>query len=260
MLVLSRRLNETVVFPAIQATIRILGLKSGVVRVGIDAPREIAVVRGELEGTPTSAMAKRPPADVTSLRADKADRDFDEELENAGKGLGLVQLLLEAGKIRQSKELLALVRKNLESIRQPEARKVQTTPEKTPEGMHRCLKALVVEDDREQRELLAGFLRAAGLTIDTAGDGSDALDYLRSKGRPDVVLLDMTMPRCDGATTVRHIREDPAYAGLRIFAVTGSTPDQFNVALGPTGIDRWFQKPINPSELLDNLNQELCEI
>jgi CheY-like chemotaxis protein len=68
------------------------------------------------------------------------------------------------------------------------------------------------------------------------------------------------MPRCDGATTVRHIREDPAYAGLRIFAVTGSSPEQFDLAEGPTGIDRWFRKPINPFELLHNLTEELCGV
>jgi CheY-like chemotaxis protein len=116
---------------------------------------------------------------------------------------------------------------------------------------------LLVEDDGNQRELLAGFLRMAGLQVDTAGDGSDALDYLRSRPRPDVVLMDMGLPRCDGPTAVRQIRRDPAFEGLRIFAVTGGAPDQFGLGSGPGGIDRWFRKPLNPALLLHELKQEL---
>jgi carbon storage regulator CsrA len=262
MLVLSRRLNETVVFPAINAAVRILSLKGCVVRLGIDAPREVAVLRGELQEAATLTTALPPKASpalpVDCL--DKNHRQFDEGFENTAKSLGLVQLLLETGNVGDAKELLAQVRENFQLLRQREKSASGPVPEKRPEAAHRGLKALVVEDDRNQRELLAGFLRAAGLCIDTAGDGSDALDYLRSQERPDVVLLDMAMPRCDGATTVRHIREDPAYAGLRIFAVTGSSPEQFDLAEGPTGIDRWFRKPINPFELLHNLTQELCGV
>ena len=56
--------------------------------------------------------------------------------------------------------------------------------------------------------MLALFLRNAGLDVDTACDGSDALDYLHTHRRPDVVLLDMGLPRCDGATVVRKVRWD----------------------------------------------------
>ena len=105
--------------------------------------------------------------------------------------------------------------------------------------------------------MLAGFLRTAGLDVDTAGDGADALDYLHSHVQPDVVLLDMGLPRCDGASMVRQLRRDPAYAGLKIFAVTGFLPDQFDLARGPGGVDRWFHKPINPEALLQDLKCEL---
>src|SRR5207247_7632458 len=82
-------------------------------------------------------------------------------------------------------------------------------------------KALLVEDNPQERELMALFLRSEGLDVDTAGDGCDALDYLKARGRPDVVLLDMGLPRLDGPATLRKIRQDPACAGLKIFAVSG---------------------------------------
>jgi CheY-like chemotaxis protein len=122
----------------------------------------------------------------------------------------------------------------------------------------RARRALLVEDDHNERELLAGFLRLAGIDVVTAGDGSDALDRLRQPDeRPDVVLLDMVLPRLDGPTTVRAIRRDPALAGLKIFAMTGHSPERFGLGEGPSGIDRWFNKPLNPEVLLRDLHQEL---
>jgi DNA-binding response OmpR family regulator len=116
-------------------------------------------------------------------------------------------------------------------------------------------KALLVEDDRMECELLAGYLRQSGLEVDTAGDGVDALDYLRAHNKPDVVLLDMALPRVDGPTIVREIRRNPALAGLKIFGVSGHRADEFNLDSGPMGVDRWFQKPFDPGILLHDLEE-----
>ena len=51
----------------------------------------------------------------------------------------------------------------------------------------------------------------------------------------------MGLPRVDGPTAVREIRRNPAYAGLKIFAVTGRSPEEFDLERGPGGIDAWFQ-------------------
>jgi CheY-like chemotaxis protein len=115
-------------------------------------------------------------------------------------------------------------------------------------------RALLVEDDQNERELLAGFLRLSGFAVDTAGDGCDALDQLRVGERPDVVLLDMGLPRCDGATTAREIRRDQACARLKIFAVSGHSPNEYNLDRG--SIDRWFPKPLDPAVLLQELTRE----
>jgi CheY-like chemotaxis protein len=117
--------------------------------------------------------------------------------------------------------------------------------------------ALLVEDNPAERELMALFLRNAGLDVATASDGADALDYLHRRGQPDVVLLDMGLPRTDGAAVVRAVRRDPAYAGLKIFAVTGHGPEEFGLAEGPAGVDRWYHKPVNPADLVRGVNQEL---
>jgi CheY-like chemotaxis protein len=117
--------------------------------------------------------------------------------------------------------------------------------------------ALLVDDDRNTSALLAECLRLAGVEVETAGDGLAALDYLRTHSRPDVMLLDMAMPRCDGPTTLRAIRGDPAYAGLKVYGLSGYAREQFDVAEGPDGLNGWFQKPIDPQALLRDLDREL---
>jgi CheY-like chemotaxis protein len=168
-----------------------------------------------------------------------------------------VQLLLDAGRTDDGKETLARIRDDLQLLRYGLEGELEEPPPQRPSAKRKGPTALLVEDDGNQRELLAGFLRMAGLEVDTAGDGSDALDYLRSRPRPDVVLMDMGLPRCDGSTAVRQIRRDPAYAGLRIFAVTGCAPEQLDLGTGPAGIDHWFRKPLDSASLLNELKQEL---
>ena len=116
--------------------------------------------------------------------------------------------------------------------------------------------ALVVEDDDNERELLAGCLRVSGFDVDTAADGLQAMVRLTEKA-PDVVLLDMRMPRFDGRRTISAIRSNPEYRDLKLFAVSGTRPEEMNITVGPTGVNRWFQKPLNPKALIDALRDEL---
>jgi carbon storage regulator CsrA len=253
MLVLTRRPNEEVVFPATATTVRVLGVKKGAVRLGIEAPPDVPALRGELpdraaEWAPAGATAA--PAAAPSPDPARLPPGFG--LADTAVGLGLAQLQLDAGLIEDARATLAAMREGLRLLRAGAGPAPSPAP---PPG--KAPRALLVEDDRNERELLAGFLRHCGLEVDTAGDGCDALDYLRSGGRPDVVLLDMGLPRCDGPTTVRQIRGDPAYAGLKIFAVTGYLPDEFDLASGPAGIDRWFHKPVDPAGLARDLSREL---
>lgn len=255
MLVLSRRLNEKILFPGINATVEVVSSKGGVFRVGINAPPEVTVLREEIaHGQVSTANPQTVPTQQNLNRLLDQLRD---RLRLNSSGLGMVQLLLDTGNLVDARQLLTRLHDDLQLLCRGVEGERSEAPSQQRAPVRKPRKALLVEDDLYQRELLAGLLRMAGLEVDTAGDGSDALDYLRSRGRPDVVLMDMGLPRCDGATAVRHIRQDPAYSGLRIYAVTGSAPDEFELPQGPGGIDRWFRKPLNPSMLLHDLEQEL---
>ncbi len=116
-------------------------------------------------------------------------------------------------------------------------------------------RALLVEDDLNESELLAGYLRMSGFEVDTAEDGLKAMIHLGQCNRPDVVLMDMHMPRMDGAQTIQSIRKDPNFDGIRLFAVTGSQPGEFPIAIGPQGVDDWFCKPIDPQRLVGRMHE-----
>jgi carbon storage regulator CsrA len=248
MLILSRRLHEKVVFPGVGATVQVVAVQRGVVRLGIEAPPDVAVFRAELLDRDGAVAAA--PADRRQPRHELRNR-----LNAAAIGLALLRQQLRRGG-QDVEATLATVDQEIQKIRETcEAALAPAAPPAPPPA--RACRALLVEDDRNERELLAGFLRLAGLEVDTAGDGADALGYLRDRGRPDVLLLDMALPRCDGPTTIRAIRQDPAQAGLKIFGMTGHALDGFQRATEGADVARWFAKPIDPEALLRELRREL---
>ncbi len=261
MLVLSRKLKEKIAIPTLGVTLQVLEVKGKTVRLGIEAPPEIHILRGELpdraaEWDREESLPEQPaaPAAEKSLRPAYTLRD---RLESTGVGLGLARLQLDLGRADDARATLAELQQEFQVTLQAVREGEKVSPPSPPSRVGKRQKALLVEDDSSQRALLAGFLRHSGLDVDTAGDGSDALDYLRSHARPDVVLLDMGLPRMDGPTMVRELRRNPAYAGLKIFGVTGHQPEEFDLEQGPAGVNRWFHKPFDPNELLQDLSEEL---
>jgi carbon storage regulator CsrA len=260
MLVLSRKLHEKILLPGIDASIEVVGVKGNAVRLGIQAPVDVVVLREELRGAAPAARseaARAKDADADA-RLRESNHFLNNRLNAAAIGLALLRKQHEMGLVDQMGPVIARLERELDSLRRgsPDGAKAQAPPRSAVQPRKAC-KALLVEDDQNERELLASFLRIAGLEVDTAGDGVDALDYLHTHNKPDVVLLDMVLPRCDGPSTIRAIREDPAYADLKIFAVTGQAPGRFGVDGGSRGVDRWFKKPLNAEDLLRDLRNDL---
>lgn len=248
MLVLSRRLNQKIVFPSIQTTVQVVAVKQSVVRLGIDGPEDVAVFRQELLDRKGFSLEG---VENTPLSASRESRHLLNNLFNINTvGLALLRRHLALGQMSEMSSTLDKMESGLGKI-QDRVERLEATPPPVRSVKRR---ALVVEDNCNECELLAAFLRLAGLDVNTAGDGAAALDYLQSEGRPDYLLMDMILPRCDGPTTVRAIRGNPAYAGLRIFGVTGAPVEQFGLDQGPGGIDQWFRKPLNLDALLRELD------
>jgi carbon storage regulator CsrA len=246
MLVLSRKPKETIVFPNLGIKLEIVRIAGGKVRVGIDAPLDVAVLRGEL--------CKRIGAEPDSAKSESgaAEKSPEHHLRNrlhtARLGLKLLEKQLAAGMFDEAEETLNRALGIFQLLDSELGR--------TNKGVGQQLgrRALVVEDDANESHLLAGILRMSGYAVQTARDGLEALELLK-KNRPDFVLMDMNMPRCDGPTALASIRSNPQWRGLRVFAVTGCTRDEIGEGVDDLGVERWFQKPVDPEVLLDAMSE-----
>jgi carbon storage regulator CsrA len=264
MLVLSRRPHERILFPGLEAAVQVVSIRSGVVRLGIEAPPHVTVLREEVHRRQSAQEKGQNPASGRPVSGEKQLRELNHEVRNQlntmALGLALLRRQLQAARPADVEATLQTIEQSLETLRGRVENLGIASSMRAPALAKPCRahKALLVEDDQNERELLAGLLRIAGLDVDTAGDGTDALTYLQGHRRPDIVLLDMMLPRCDGATTVREIRRNPANADLKIFAVSGHAPERFRLNEGPARVDRWFRKPINPEALLHDLSEALA--
>lgn len=93
------------------------------------------------------------------------------------------------------------------------------------------------------------MLRLVGNEVDTVYDGEQAVTAV-SSFRPDVVLMDLGMPRLDGLGAARAIRENPHASAVVLVAITGWGDDSDRRMSREAGFDRHLVKPVVPSELL----------
>ena len=258
MLVLSRRENEKVVFANLGVSVEVLRLAGKVVRLGIEAPAEIQIIREELAPPTANASSAKPAADVAPLTK-TVRHAIRNRLNIASLGLQVLQRRLEAGDADAAEATIAKIFNELSEIDAALESSKPAGPSKgeSPQSPPRRRRALIVEDNPNESELLAACLRMSGYAVEVVADGFEALSYLDSHEHPDFVLLDMAMPRCNGPQTVVSIRRNPALRDLRLFAVTGADQRETGVAFGRLGVDRWFSKPVNARELIREMDRNL---
>jgi DNA-binding response OmpR family regulator len=108
---------------------------------------------------------------------------------------------------------------------------------------------LIAEDDPQSAELLEAYLAGSGYEIQTAADGQQALDKLQN-WQPDLILLDVMLPRISGFQVCKQVRADPKVRTTAILMVTAlDQPSDIERAVD-AGTDDFLTKPINKKELL----------
>ncbi|MGY0491774.1 response regulator [Streptomyces sp. WG-D5] len=114
-------------------------------------------------------------------------------------------------------------------------------------------RVLVVDDNKVIRQLIRVNLELEGFEVVTAADGAECLDVI-DQVRPDVVTLDVVMPRLDGLRTAARLRSDPRTSALPVVIVSACT--QYEVESGlDVGVDAFLAKPFEPAELVRVVRQ-----
>jgi CheY-like chemotaxis protein len=115
----------------------------------------------------------------------------------------------------------------------------------------RCT-VLVVEDDRELREMMVVMLALEGFEPEEASDGAEALDRLRRGARPHVILLDMMMPRMDGWEFCRQRALDPVLGEIPVVVLSAVPRERIRVPAAAV-----LSKPFDYDTLLSTVRR-LC--
>jgi CheY-like chemotaxis protein len=109
---------------------------------------------------------------------------------------------------------------------------------------------LVADDDPDIVTLVSAVLRRAGFEVVEASDGVEALELVRTK-RPQLTVLDISMPKLDGLEVLRFIRAEPESAGLPVVLLSARAQEA-DVRDGyAQGASKYVRKPFSPRELVD---------
>jgi signal transduction histidine kinase len=107
---------------------------------------------------------------------------------------------------------------------------------------------LIADDNADSAESMGMLLRLMGNDVRIASDGLDAVEQAAAF-QPDIVLMDIGMPRLDGYEAARRIRNQPWSRDTLLVAVTGWGPSDDDEEATAAGFDRHFTKPLDPAEL-----------
>jgi len=159
--------------------------------------------------------------------------------------------LQEASRLNPNNVILA-GHVNTIAIRLDEMRRKSETHDAMPKGK----KILVVDDSPTVRKLIAGKLEKSGHVVVCAVDGVDALARI-DEGMPDLVLLDITMPRMDGYEVCKQIRANPAGKNLPVVMISGKDGFFDKVRGRMAGTSGYVTKPFGPETLMKALETYL---
>ncbi|KOR35953.1 MULTISPECIES: response regulator transcription factor [Planktothricoides] len=117
---------------------------------------------------------------------------------------------------------------------------------------------LLVEDSPTQQEMIAGILQSRGLKVSLANDGVEALEKIKASS-PDLVVLDIIMPKMNGYEVCRHIKSNPKTQKIPVI-MCSSKSEEFDRYWGmKQGADAYICKPFHPKELLGTIKQFLLK-
>jgi CheY-like chemotaxis protein len=123
---------------------------------------------------------------------------------------------------------------------------------------------LIADDDPDILEAITTVLRTAPYQVATARNGEQCLEMVRQR-KPDILVLDLLMPKMDGFAVIRELQSDPALASVPIAVLTTVVEDASRRRYElETGLDlrvtTYLQKPVAPAELLSTISKLMEEV
>jgi DNA-binding response OmpR family regulator len=118
-------------------------------------------------------------------------------------------------------------------------------------------KVLLVEDEDSLRRVLKDLLEREGFTVFEAADGVMAIDQI-DRTAPDIVVLDLNLPRLDGYGVLSHLRARPATADLPVIVLTAKGDEESEVRVFEYGASDYLTKPFRPRALSARLHALLA--
>ena len=116
---------------------------------------------------------------------------------------------------------------------------------------------LVVDDFEDNREIYTQFLRFSGYRVAEAVDGLDALAKAAAL-RPDLIVMDLSLPRLDGWEATRQLKNDPVTRAIPVVALTGHSLNGHEDRARISGCDSFVTKPCIPADLEAEIRRVLA--
>ena len=117
---------------------------------------------------------------------------------------------------------------------------------------------LLVEDYKDTREMYAEYLRFSGYRVEEAEDGFEAIAKALQFA-PDIILMDLALPRMDGWEATRELKRSPATRGIPVVAITGHALKSHETRAMEAGCDSFMAKPCAPDCVVNEIQRLLDE-
>jgi len=156
-------------------------------------------------------------------------------------------------------DVMALVRQSdMVRVQSLESDVPDLPPEPEPAPANRIRTVMIVDDSVTVRKVTSRLMERQGWDVATAKDGVDAINQLQEI-YPDVVLLDIEMPRMDGFEVLRRVRRDDRLQGLPIIMITSRTGEKHKEQALELGVNRYLGKPFQEAMLLSTIEEVIVE-
>lgn len=117
------------------------------------------------------------------------------------------------------------------------------------------IRVLTVDDSNSMRQMISFTLENSGMEVITQPDGVAAFEWAKQNAAPDLVLADINMPRMDGITLIKNLRELEQYKYIPILVLTTESSKEKKLQGKASGATGWIVKPFDPEQLVSTINK-----